>query len=183
MNEYEPTEEILDRLEDQYRFKPSTQVILTVIFILIGYFALEYSPLYMSLETRIYVFVIYLALVFPVIIKVKNRYTYAIAMGLYGAASAIIIIWTYETIFVASQPVIGLYIATLEIIIIELLHHIGVEVVPPGRNSWLIGVTLSIIFFISLSAFLIYYGIPYLILLGVPLSLLFLYAILPERKI
>ncbi|MGQ4832750.1 MAG: hypothetical protein ACP6IS_02480 [Candidatus Asgardarchaeia archaeon] len=183
MNEYEPMEEILDRLEDQYRFKPSTQILLTIIFVLIGYFALEFSPLPMSIETKVYVFVIYLALVFPVIIKVKNRYTYSIAMGLYGAASIIIIIWTYESVFVANQPVIGLYVAALEIIVVELLHHIGVEVVPRGKNGWAIGVTLTIIFFIAISTFLLYYGIQFLILVGVPLSLIFLYAILPERKI
>lgn len=179
----EPSEEIIERLQTQYRFKTSTQIILLVIFMLIGYFALEYSPIPMMLETKIKVFVIYLALIFPIIIKTENRYTFSIAMGLYGAASIVIIIWTYETIFVAEQPVVGLYIAFLEIILVELLHHIGVEIVPRGKQGYIVGVALTIVFFVALSTFLIYYGIPILILVGVPLSLIFLYAILPERKI
>ena len=173
--------EIIQEMSESYKFRLPTQLLI-LIFIMIGMFiGLEFAPF--TLETKIASFVILLGLVFPVIVNVRTKWRSAIALGLWGASSLLIIIWTIDFVLVDNIVAIGLYVAFLEIVLIEFLHHVGIEVIERTRIGYIIGTVLGAIFFVSISIFLYQISISYVIYFGLPLAVIFVYAILPERKI
>ena len=173
--------EIIQEMSKSYKFKLPTQLLL-LIFMMIGMFiGLEFAPF--SLETKIASFVILLGLIFPVIVNVRTKWRSAIALGLWGASSLLIIIWTIDFVLIDNIAAIGLYIAFLEIVLIEFLHHVGIEVIEKNRMGYIVGTILGVIFFVSISIFLYQISLSYVIYFGIPLAVIFVYAILPERKI
>ena len=173
--------EIIQELSKNYKFKLPTQLLL-LIFIIIGIFiGLEYAPF--PLETKIASFVILLGLIFPVIVNVKTKWRSAIALGLWGASSILIIAWTIDFVAIDNIAAIGLYVAFLEIVLIEFLHHIGIEIIEKNKVGYIVGSVLGVIFFVSVSLFFYQISISYVIYFGIPLSVIFVYAILPERKV
>ncbi|MHA1596076.1 MAG: hypothetical protein ACTSYT_05540 [Candidatus Asgardarchaeia archaeon] len=170
----------LIKIAEGYRISPSTQVFLYVILLVIGFYIVDMIDI--GLDTKVIVFAVYSSLLFPVIIKVKGKWVSAITLGLYGAAVTSIIYWTYVNFEIIGIEGIGLYVAFLEIIVIELLHHIDIEVVSKSKGGYVTAVILGAIFFISISSFLVTIDVMYLVYFGIPATVIFIYAILPEIK-
>ncbi|MHA1506429.1 MAG: hypothetical protein ACTSR0_04480 [Candidatus Asgardarchaeia archaeon] len=170
----------LIKIAEGYRISPSTQVFLYVILLVIGFYVVD--TINLSLDTKVIVFTVYASLLFPIIIKVKGKWVSAITLGLYGAAIASIIYWTYVNFEIIGIEGMGLYVAFLEIMVIELLHHIDIEVVSRSKKGYALAVILGMVFFVSVSSFLITIDVMYLVYFGIPATVIFIYAILPEIK-
>ena len=170
------------RLEDAYRFKTSTQVLIYLILLVIG--ALILSIVNWPLTVSIVIFIVYAALAFPVIIKVENQWKMGISLGLYGAAMAAIITWTISFIESFDLRSISLYILFLEIMTVELLHHLGEDIAYKEDKKIYIGVgVLAVIFFIFLYIFLSAYDWRITVFGSIIATIIFAYAILPEKPI
>jgi len=174
-------DDIIYELEKQYKFKLPTQMVLLILIMVVMFISLEYAPF--SMEIKITSYIIILSLVFPVIVNVKTKWQSAIAFGLWGTASILLIVWTIDLVEFGNPGAIGLYIAFLEIILIEFLHHIGIEIITKDKKGYILDVVLTLIFFVSISLFLYQISWSWIIYAGVPLSVIFAYAILPERKV
>lgn len=177
----EISEDIIYELEKQYKFKLPTQILLMILLTVIMFLGLEVAPF--SLEIKFASFVILLALIFPVIVNVKAKWRYAISLGLWGAASATLIMWTISFVEFGNLSSIGLYIAFLEIVLIEFLHHVGIELIKKTKSGYVLAVCLALIFFVSISFFLYQISWSLIIYINVPLTVIFTYAIMPERKV
>ena len=174
-------DDIIYELEKQYKFKLPTQMVLLILIMVVMFIGLEYAPF--SMEIKITSYIIILSLVFPVIVNVKTKWQSAIAFGLWGTASILLIVWTIDLVEFGNLGAIGLYIAFLEIILIEFLHHIGIEIITKDKKGYILDVVLTLIFFVSISLFLYQISWSWIIYAGVSLSVIFAYAILPERKV
>ena len=190
--EYMPL--VVGRLEEAYRFRPATQIGLFIILAALGLWLVnEGAKRYgLSLDTVIIVMTIYLALLYPLIIKMRNRASIAVSFGLFGAALASIIYWLLKHMMpVASLRVeaLALYVIFLEIVGMELFHHLCEEYVFYERDwrSYLLVGLLSAVFFACLWFFLGPSGCglePSLtVLISVVLTMMFAWAVLPEKPI
>lgn len=181
--------EITDRLEEAYRLRFPAQIMIYLIFLLLVAFALRlYSPNitvdYRS-EVLFLIFLFALTLPFPIIIKERNPLTYATANGLFFAlllpVVGFILLHLGESAL--NRPTIGLLIASVEIFAVETYQHMSPLQLRRDPTGYIITVILAVIFFAAISAFLIELGWVWVVFLGSGLTLLFLYAILPEMPI
>ena len=184
--------EILAEVEAGYRLRPATQVGLMLILSLLGlwliYLAKEHYNL--PIEVCVIAGTIYLALLYPLVIKIRNRLTVSISFGLYGAAMAAIAYWLVTKAILApgglSMEAVALYVIFLEIIAMELFHHLCEEHVFYERDwrSYLLTLLLSIGFFACLYVFLSAYALGFTsIVIAAVLTMMFAWAVLPEKPI
>ena len=184
--------EILAEVEAGYRLRPATQVGLMLILSLLGlwliYLAREYYGL--PLDVCIIAATVYLALLYPLIIKIKNRFTIALSFAFYGAAMAAIIYWLVRHTLLApgglSLEAMALYVIFLEIIAMELFHHLCEEYVFYERDwrSYLLTAVLSAGFFACLYVFLSAYALGFTaIVIAAVLTMMYAWAVLPEKPI
>ncbi|HDI01405.1 MAG TPA: hypothetical protein ENF78_03150 [Candidatus Bathyarchaeota archaeon] len=184
--------EVMAEIEAGYRLRPATQVGLMLILTLLGlwliYLAREYYDV--PLEVCIIAGTIYLALLYPLIIKIRNRFTIALSFGFFGAAIAAIAYWLVTNVVLMpgglSIEAIALYVVFLEIIVMELFHHLCEEYVFYERDwrSYLLTAVLSAGFFACLYVFLSAYALGFTaIVIAAVLTMMFAWAILPEKPI
>jgi len=172
------------RLEDAYRFKPATQLLVYIVLLVIGALILSVVKLGWPLDLYIVIFVVYAALLFPVVIKIENQWKVSFSLGLYGAAMAAIIYWTVTLLESFDLRSVSLYVLFLLIMTVELLHHLGEDIAYEEDKKVYIGVTvLSVIFFIFLYMFLSAYDWRVTVFGSILATILFAYAILPEKPI
>lgn len=173
---------ISKRLEDAYRFKTKTQILIYLILLVIG--AIILSMVDLPLTLCIVIFIVYAALTFPVVIKVENQWKIGISLGLYGAAMAAIIAWTLTIIESFNLRSVSLYVLFLEIMMVELLHHLGEDIAYKEDKKIYIGVgILSALFFVFLYIFLSVYDRRITVFGSIIATIIFAYAILPEKPI
>ena len=177
--------EVMMELEAAYRFRPATQVGLMLILLVVGIWLITQAGL--SPEDTVIVSVIYTALLYPLIIKIKNRLTIALSFGLFGAAIASIIYWLVMNMPAAvSLEAIALYVMFMEIVIMELFHHLCEEYVFYKRDwrSYLLVGILSAAFFACAYIFLDACALGSLsVVIAVLLTMMFAWAVLPEKPV
>jgi len=172
------------RLEDAYRFKSSTQILIYIVLLVIGALVLSMIKLGWPLELYIVIFTVYAALLLPVVIKIENQWKITLCLGLYGAAIAAIIYWTITLLESFNLRSISLYVLFLLIMTVELFHHLGEDIVYEEDKKIYIGVAVvSAIFFVFLYLFLSAYDWRITIFGSILATILFAYAILPEKPI
>jgi len=185
--------EVLAEIEAGYRLRPATQVGLMLVLVVLGIWLIQQAQL--PLGTAIIVSTIYVALLYPLIIKIKNRLTIALSFGLYGAALTAILYWLVASYFLPaltgsqamlSVEAIALYVIFLEIVGMELFHHLCEEYVFYERDwrSYLLTAILSAGFFACLYVFLSAYALGFTaILISAVLTMMFAWAVLPEKPV
>jgi len=172
------------RLEDAYRFKPSTQILIYIVLLVIGALVLSMLKLGWPLTIYIVIFIVYAALLFPVVIKIENQWKITFSLGLYGAAMAAIVYWTTTLLESFDLRSVSLYVLFLLIMTVELFHHLGEDIVYEESKKVYVGVAvLSAIFFTFLYMFLLAYDWRITIFGSILATILFAYAILPEKPI
>lgn len=77
--------------------------------------------------------------------------------------------------------VLGLTICAVEILIVQLYTHINPQGFGTDQSALIIFGVLGVIFFCSLALFLVWFGFLVVVFVGFPLTLLFIYSILPEK--
>ena len=185
-------EVVLAEIEAGYRLRPATQVGLMIVAVLLGLFIIEQARL--PLDVSIMVATIYVALLYPLIIKIRHRITIALSFGLYGAALAAILYWIImghilPLVHGTAAPrleALALYVIFLEIVGMELFHHLCEEYVFYERDwrSYLLVSLLSVVFFACLYIFLSAYALGFMaMLLSAVLTIMFAWAVLPEKPI
>jgi len=188
--EYMPM--VVGRLEEAYRFRPTTQVGLFLVLACLGLWLINQGVerLGISLDVAIVITTIYLALLYPLIIKVRNRFTIAVSFGFFGAALASIIYWLiFHAPLTMRLEAVALYIMFMEIVGMELFHHLCEEFVFYKRDwrSYLIVGLLSAGFFACLWCFLGPLGcglnVWLTVLISAVLTIMFALAVLPERPL
>jgi len=183
---------VLAEIEAGYRLRPATQVGLMIVMVLLGLFIIEQAKL--PLDVSIMVATIYVALLYPLIIKIRHRLAIALSFGLYGAALAAILYWIITghilPLVQGGQAVrleaLALYVIFLEIVGMELFHHLCEEYVFYERDwrSYLMVSLLSVVFFACLYIFLSAYALGFMaLLLSAVLTIIFAWAVLPEKPI
>ena len=188
----ELTPEVIAEIEAGYRLRPATQVSLFIVLALLGIWLITRVEL--PLDLQIVVATIYVALLYPLIMKMRNRITIAISFGLYGAALAAILYWLITKhvmpLLAAGQGIpleaLALYVIFMEIIGMELFHHLCEEFVFYERDwrSYLLVTVLSVIFFACLYVFLSAYALGFTALaIAAFLTIMFAWAVLPEKPI
>ena len=187
-------EEVIARIGQGYRFRPATQVGLMLILSVLGVWAIYEGfsrlwPPFNELETIITMSIIYVALIYPVIIKLGNRAATVLSFGLFGAALVATVYWLITHVQLTGDPVaIALYVMFMEIVSMELFHHLCETYVFYERDwrSYLIVGILSAGFFACMWMLLgpQGYGLGSLaIVLSVILTMMFAWAVLPERPV
>ncbi|RLG72260.1 MAG: hypothetical protein DRO23_10710 [Thermoprotei archaeon] len=172
------------RLEDAYRFKPSTQILIYIVLLVIGALVLSMIKLGWSLTVYIVIFIVYAALLFPVVIKIENQWKTAFSLGLYGAAMAAIIYWTITFLESFDLRSVSLYVLFLLIMTVELFHHLGEDIAyEESKKVYIAVATLSALFFIFIYMFLSAYDWRITVFGSILATILFAYAILPEKPI
>ena len=188
--EYMPM--VVGRLEEAYRFRPATQVGLFLIMACLGLWLIDkgMKRFGIPLDVAIVIAAIYLALLYPLIIKVRNRFTIAASFGFFGAALASIIYWlVFHAPLVARLEAVALYAMFLEIVGMELFHHLCEEFVFYERDwrSYLVVSILSAGFFACLWCFLGPLGCGLdtwlTVLISAILTMMFAWAVLPEKPL
>ena len=188
--EYMPM--VIGRLEEAYRFRPATQAGLFILLAAAGiWLAYEGASRYgLSADAIVIVVTIYLALLYPLVIKTRNRFSISASFGFFGAAIAAIIYWLVShAMRPLSLEALALYVMFLEIVGMELFHHLCEEFVFYERDwrSFLIVGILSAGFYACLLIFLGPWGCglgtPLAALISVVLTLMFAWAVLPEKPI
>jgi len=181
---------VTDRLEEGYRLRFPAQVMIYLLFLLLVGFCLylyniaaETQPY--RAEVTILAFLFALTLPFPIIIKDRNALTYATANGFFFAlllpVVAFILLHLGEEDLTPST--IGLLIASVEIFAVETYQHMSPLNLRRDPTGYIVSIILAVIFFAAISVFLIDFGWPWIVFLGSALTVLFLFAILPEMPI
>ncbi len=184
---------VVGRLEEAYRFRPATQVGLFIILAALGFFlvseAVTNPKIGLSLDSAVVVMTVYLALLYPLVIKIRNRVAISASFGFFGAAMAAIIYWLLGHMTSLTVQALALYAMFLEIVGMELFHHLCEEFVfyeRDWRSYTLVGL-LSAGFFACLWFFLGPSGcglsIHFTLLVSVVLTMMFAWAVLPEKPI
>ncbi|MFX0093780.1 MAG: hypothetical protein ACFFBD_18655 [Candidatus Hodarchaeota archaeon] len=79
--------------------------------------------------------------------------------------------------------VLGLTIAASEILVVQLYTHINPQGFGTDQTSLIIFGVLGVVFFCSLALFLVWFGFLIVVFIGFPLTLLFIYSVLPEKPV
>jgi hypothetical protein len=181
---------ITDKLEDAYRLRFPAQLMIYLIFLLAVAFVLYLYTIYawthpMRGEITVLAFLFALTLPFPIIVKERNAFTYATANGFFFAlllpVIAFILLHLGEDEL--TRPTLGLLVASVEIFAVETYHHMSPLQLRRDPTGYMISIILAIIFFVSIFIFLIEFGAGLAVFLALLLTLLFLFAILPEMPI
>ncbi|MFX0061570.1 MAG: hypothetical protein ACFFC7_05230 [Candidatus Hermodarchaeota archaeon] len=77
--------------------------------------------------------------------------------------------------------VLGLTVCAVEILVVQLYTHINPQGFGTDQTALIIFGVLGVIFFCSLALFLVWFGFLVVVFVGFPLTLLFIYSILPEK--
>jgi len=187
-------EEIIARIGQGYRFRPATQVGLMLILSVIGVWGIYEGfsrlwPPFNELETIITMSIIYVALLYPVVVKLETRAANILSFGFFGAALVATVYWLITHVQFTRDPVaIALYVMFMEIVSMELFHHLCEAYVFYERDwrSYLIVGILSAGFFACMWMLLgpQGYGLGSIaIVLAVVLTMMFAWAVLPEKPI
>lgn len=175
-------DEVLARV---YRMGEIFQVFLYVLlgfFGTLGIIKIAYGVLDTALLIEVILF--YLAVLFPIIVKIQSVRRYAFGFGLRMATIGGVIIIAVSEYGLHSMETRGILLATITILVFELYQHlIGIY---PKRKAYLaliVGIA-GLIFFGAM--FIITYSLttlPIALITSLIMTLLFVRAILPERKI
>ncbi len=194
MSEQEMEIFVEKEVEEGYRLRTSTQVGLMLILGVLGIWLIyegfrHFIPPFNELDTIVAFSTIYIALIYPLIIKIRNRLTIALSFGLFGAAIASVVYWLVTHVQLSTEPVaIALYVMFLEIVAMELFHHLCEEYVFYERDwrSYLVVGIFSAGFFACMWVLLgpLGYGLGSLaIVLAVLFTMMFAWAVLPEKPL
>ena len=194
MSEQEMEIFVEKEIEEGYRLRTPTQVGVMLILSVLGVWLIyegfrHFIPPFNELDTIVAFSTLYIALIYPLIIKVRNRFTIALSFGLFGAAIVSIVYWLITHIQLSTDPVaIALYVMFLEIVAMEFFHHLCEEYVFYERDwrSYLIVAIFSAGFFACMWVLLgpLGYGLGSLaIVLAVIFTMMFAWAVLPEKPI
>ena len=172
--------EIMEDLTRPYRFSPKAQVAYFILIVLGVILGVSYLPL--SLELKIASVIFVTALIYPFIIKVVNVIVESVGMALYAGAMFALVYLLINYLTLNNIRNVALLVIFLEVIGIEMLHHIMERFrIERGGKTYLITGILSVIFFIASLYVFLPIGILYAALLSAVLTIVFVYAILPER--
>lgn len=173
--------EIMEDLTKSYRLSVKAQVII-FIFIMLGIIVGVYNIAFLAIELKIGAIVILAALIYPFIIKSVSNLSESIAMALYFGAMFSL---TYLVLkFYTGQNIrdAALIFLFLEIMGIEMLHHLLERFrVEKNSKSYLLVAILSVPFFVALFYVLQPIGMFYAIIASIAITIVFAYAIMPER--
>ncbi|MGQ4893546.1 MAG: hypothetical protein ACP6IQ_02850 [Candidatus Njordarchaeia archaeon] len=179
-NEEDIRMEMLEQLGSAYRFSTSTQIFIYMLIILGTITMLYFAEA--TLKVKISLFLGVSSLLFPYIIKVQNKYTEGISISLFATTFLALIIFAWEALALNTMRDLALYIAFMEILGIELLHHVAWTIrMTKTVTLYVFDAILSGIFFVCMVIFFWYLGIIEAILISTGLTIIFGYAILPER--
>lgn len=173
--------EIMEDLTRPYRLSIKAQVMI-FIFIMLSMIVGIYNIPFLTIELKIGAIVVLAALIYPFIIKVANNLSESIAMALYFGSMFSLVYLVLKFYVGKSIRDAALIFLFLEIMGIEMLHHLLERFRIERRSlSLLLVMILSIPFFIALFYILQPIGMFYAIILSFAITIVFAYAILPER--
>jgi len=175
--------EVLERIEDAYRFPVSIQLFLLFIAEMI-LFGVLYG-LRVPLPEALIVFLLGTAILYPILIKVRNFLSELVAAVIYGCMMASV---AYYLFYVVYKGLLTKEFWMLVILIlvfgVELFHHMyekakTLRTVP----IYTADIILSIVFAFSVFMFLqaINVDIIWSILIAIATTVLYAYAIFPEK--
>ena len=168
-----------------YRMSEMFQVFLYLILAIGGSAGIYYATRYIldpSLLIEIILF--YLAVLFPLIVKVQSAYRYAFGFGLRLASIGGLVIIIVEQYGIASRSLRGLFIVTVTILIFELYQHlIGIYPKNKAYLALIYGISAIVFFGAMLLAVIDYTSLPVALGISFIMTLIFIRAVLPERKI
>ena len=172
--------EILEDLTKPYRLSTKAQVLLYIISLLTTDLVAYLTPI--SLEIKIAGIIFVAALLYPYIIKVVNTLTESIGIALYAGSVFVIAYLIIKYIGFPNIRTTALLVIFLEVLSIEMFHHIAERFrIEKTKVSYVITVVLSVIFLIALYIVLSPLGVIVGGVITAIITVIFGYAILPER--
>ncbi len=174
-------EETLARV---YRMSETFQVILYVILAALGIGLIYRFSSLASESLMILVALFYLAILFPIIIKVQNvrRYAFGLGLRLSTIGGVIyVVVAEYKPSTIASR---SMFVLTVLILLFELYQHL-IGIYPKKKAYLRLTIGLSTLAFAAASyvLFVQIFSIPISLGVSLFLAILFARAIRPERSI
>ncbi|MHA1609485.1 MAG: hypothetical protein ACTSUJ_05700 [Candidatus Njordarchaeales archaeon] len=177
---------ISEELEEMYRPSKFIQIMLYAIVILLSALLIYQLTVegYLEAQVAILIFLYIATLLFPIIIKFRSLIISVIRFGFFGATFLSTVYFVLITFPMATLSDVALLIIFLEVLFIELLHHISPRFrARRGKRIFILDGILTAIFFGATFIFLSFLGIIVGGVLSLLLSIVFFYAILPERPL
>ena len=178
----------IQEIGETYRFNPLTQAMLFIAIVIIIIIILEFLPL--TFEARTTALVVISTFLFPLIIKKRNRATRAISLGLFLSSMSLMIFYTLSfalPLWPITQTT-TLLIASFIAISILLFQYLMPNVLKRNATGYIIITIISLAFttltVLSFNLFPPFGTITvWSIVIFAGITILFTYAILPEKPI
>lgn len=175
--------ELLEEIESAYRPPVTVQLVLYSIILIVTTVVLLFSPF--SFDLKILAFLFVATYFYPLIVKLRGKIAGSIAIGLFASTISVLFYYLITKIQEFTIGNIAMLIIIMEILGVELLHHVS-ERLKFGRNKilWIADAILTAIFFGAMYEFLAFFfklDIFLTLLIDAALSLLFFIAVIPEK--
>ncbi|MHA1617135.1 MAG: hypothetical protein ACTSX9_07515 [Candidatus Njordarchaeales archaeon] len=177
---------ISEELEETYRPSRPIQVLIYVILTLIISLVMYQLVIneMLDIELAVTTLLFSLAFLFPIIIKFRTTLIEVIKYGLFGATILSIVYLLVTRVTISSIYDLSLLVIFSEVLFIELLHHISWRFRARRSKTLLVlDAVLAAIFFVSVFMFLQFLGLVIGGILSLFITIVFFYAILPERPL
>jgi len=172
--------EIMEDLTAPYRLSIKAQLSIFSL-LMIATVAVAYSVT-APLDIKIAGVLFIAAYFYPIIIKIYNNISESIGMALYGASMFTFVWLIIKYIGLNNMQNTALLIIFIEVLGIEMFHHIVERFrIVRSKKMYLMTAILSVIFFIALLTVLLPLGPIPATLITITVTIVFAYAILPER--
>ncbi len=175
--------EVLERIEDAYRLPISIQIFLLLIAEMI-LFGILYG-LHIALPEALIVFLLGTAIMYPIIIKVRNFLSELIAVVIYGCLMSSVGYYLFYKVHTGGlTKEFWMLVIFVLVFGVELFHHMYEKAKTLRTTSvYIVDIILTVIFFAASFMFLrtINVNMVWSALVSVAVALLYAYAIFPEK--
>ena len=179
--------ELLERLEDAYRPPISAQILFFAVAEIVLFSVLYYFKEQIQILEATVIFLLGTALIYPVVIKVRNFYTELLAAFIYGSFMAG---FTYYLVYTLVEkpdiknPALWMLLVFVLVFGTELFHHIYEKArTLRTRPIILADIILTAIFCFSIFMLLWTWEVStvWSIIIAIFSGMIYAYAILPEK--
>lgn len=173
--------EISDRLDEPYRLRFHSQIMILIGIFIVTVFFLDYSDT--SLDVSLLLILVEMAIFFPFVVKDVNVLTQSVSFGLFFATLFTVAGYIVMSVDDLSDATIGLLVAALVVFGVQLFEHLSPFAIKYDLLGWIIIISAGLMFFAGISVFLNEFDTKSIFYVGIPVTLLFIFAILPEKPI
>ena len=173
--------ELLEDLTTSYRLSVRAQLFLYTILMLATILLVAYVP-NIPLIVGISTILVTATILYPYIIKINNIYSFSLQISLYAGSLFSIFYLVYSYVQPDNLRTLSLILLFLEVMSIELLHHVYERLkLVKTKGTYVFTAIASIIFFVLLVEILFPIGLVLSVIFSAILTIIFAYAIFPER--